>query len=306
MPARRTRQNAIQSILAGLAFVALGLAACGPSSLAGPTPAPGTIPVVAAENFYGDLLRQLGGGHVSVVSILSDPNVDPHLYESSLQNGIAVSRAELVVENGAGYDTWMDKLLAASPDPKRIVLVASDLSVRRLADNPHVWYSVEDMRALADAVTAALVKLDPAGRADFEAARAAFEQSLAPLDEKIAGLKARYAGTPVGLTETIFLYQSDPIGLNVVTPFDFQKAVADGNDPPASSVVTVNDQINRRAIRVLIYNAQTVTPLTTNLLEAAGKNGIPAVSVSETMPPGKTYQSWMLDQLNALQQALGG
>ena len=296
--------------------IAFGLSACGgfPSQTqvgtstpsAGGSSASRTISVVAAENFYGDIVQQLGAGHVSVVSILSDPNIDPHEYESSVQNGISVSKAQLVIQNGDDYDTWMDKLLSASPNPNRTVLVAANVADHKLPDNPHVWYGIDNIQTIAGAITAALEKIDPADRAAFDAASTAFDQSLLPLQQKIAELKSKYAGTPVGLTETIFLYQTGPIGLNVLTPFEYEKAIAEGNDPPADTVVTTNDQINQHLVKVLIYNIQTVTPLTTNLQDAARRNNIPIVSVSETMPSGKNYQGWMLDQLNALQLALGG
>jgi zinc/manganese transport system substrate-binding protein len=303
------RQTPIWVLLTGLLAVSLELGACS-SVVAQPsgsgTPTPSIVPVVAAENFYGDMVQQLGAGRVSVTSILSDPNVDPHEYESSVQNSVAVSKARLVIENGAEYDTWMDKLLAASPNPARINLVAADLAPRKLPDNPHVWYGVDNVQAVAQAITDALKKIDPSDGAAFDSALATFQQSLTPLQQKISALKAKYAGTPVGLTETIFLYQSEPMGLNVLTPFEFEKAIAEGNDPPASSVVTANDQITNHEVKVLIYNLQTVTPITTNLQAQAKQLNIPIVGVSETMPPGKTYQSWMLDQLNALEQALGG
>ncbi len=266
----------------------------------------GTISVVAAENFYGDIVQQLGAGHVSVVSILSDPNVDPHEFESSVQNGMEVSNAQLVIENGADYDTWMDKLLAASPNPNRIVLTAANVASDPLPDNPHLWYGIDNIQTIAQNITADLEKLDSAHKADYDAALTKFQSSLIPIQQKIAEIKNKYSGTPVGLTETIFLYQTQPIGLKVMTPFEFEKAVAEGNDPPADTVVTANDQITNREIKVLIYNVQTVTPITTNLQNEAKQNNIPIVPVSETMPAGKTYQSWMLDQLNDLEQALGG
>jgi zinc/manganese transport system substrate-binding protein len=283
------------------------LTACtGGAPSAGPAAAAsGVISVVAAENFYGDIVKQLGGSHVSVTSILSDPNIDPHEYESNVQNGIAVSKAQVVIQNGEGYDTWMDKLLSASPDPQRVVLVAANIAPGKLPDNPHVWYGMDNIQAIAREITNTLVKIDPADKAAFADNLSKFQQSLAPIQQKIADLKGKYAGTPVGLTETILLYQTGPIGLKVMTPFEFEKAVAQGNDPPADTVVTANDQINHHAIKVLIYNLQTVTPLTTNLQNEAQKAGIPIVAVSETMPVGKTYQQWMLDQLNALEQALG-
>jgi zinc/manganese transport system substrate-binding protein len=286
----------------------LGLSACvtaGSPASSGPS-ASNTITVVAAENFYGNIVEQLGAGHVSVVSILSDPNVDPHEYESSVQNGISVSKAQLVIQNGDDYDTWMDKLLSASPNPNRVVLVGANIANHKLTDNPHVWYGVDNIQDIAEAITAALEKIDPTNQAAFEAASTKFDQSLIPIQQKLSDLKSKYAGTPVGLTETIFLYQTGPIGLNVLTPFAYEKAIAEGNDPPADTVVTTNNQINQHLVKVLIYNVQTVTPVTTNLQNAAMKNNIPIVPVSETMPAGKTYQGWMLDQLNALQKALGG
>ncbi len=300
----------LRYLLMAVIFTAFGLSACGSVGASTPSTAGSsglpTISVVAAENFYGNIVQQLGAGHVSVVSILSDPNIDPHEYESSVQNGISVSKARLVIQNGDDYDTWMDKLLSASPNPNRIVLVAANIANHKLTDNPHIWYGIDNIQTIAGAITDALEKIDPADKAAFEAASTTFDQSLLPIQQKLSELKSKYAGTPVGLTETIFLYQTGPIGLNVLTPFEYEKAIAEGNDPPADTVVTTNNQINQRLVKVLIYNVQTVTPLTTNLQQAAIKNNIPIVPVSETMPRGKTYQGWMLDQLNALQKALGG
>ena len=282
------------------------LSACGGSSTATPggSSSPTGISVVAAENFYGDITRQLGGSHVSVTSILSDPNVDPHEYESNVQTAETVSKAQLVIENGLGYDTWMDQLLAASPKPGRIVLVAGNIANHKLTDNPHVWYGFDNVTTIAQAITGALKKLDSNDASTFDSNLASFKQSLTPLEQKISAINSKYAGTPVALTETIYLYQSTPEGLDVLTPFEFEKAIAEGNDPPADTVTTTNDQITRKQVKVLIYNVQTVTPITTNLQNEARSLNIPIVPVSETMPPAKTYQTWMMDQLNTLEQAL--
>jgi zinc/manganese transport system substrate-binding protein len=274
------------------------------ASTSGSAASPGVINVVAAENFYGDVVKQLGGDHVAVTSLLSDPNVDPHAYESSVQNGIAVSKAQLIVENGGGYDGWMDKLLSAAPSNNRVVLKGFDIAPHQLPDNEHVWYGIDNVQAIAQSITTTLKKLDPANSKTFDTNKQAFDRSLAQVTQKISELKAKYAGTPVGLTETIFLYQSQPIGLNVLTPFEFQKSIAESNDPPANTVVTVNNQVNQHQIKVLIYNAQTVTPLTTRLQDAARAKNIPIVPVTETMPAGKSYQQWMLAQLTALDHAL--
>jgi zinc/manganese transport system substrate-binding protein len=269
------------------------------------TDAPGgTIKIVAAEDFYGNIARQLGGDKVSVMSILSDPNVDPHEYESDVQDGIAITNANIVIENGLEYDTWMDKLLSASPNASRIVLTASALAPDPLPENPHVWYGIDNISAIAGAITDALIKTDPADAAFFQNNLKTFNDSLAPITAKMNEIKTQYAGTPVGLTETIYLYQTEPMGLNVLTPFTFEKAIAEGNDPSAQDMNTTDQQVTDKKIKVLIYDSQTITPITTNLQNAARANDIPIVPVSETMPPNDTYQTWMMDELNALATAL--
>lgn len=264
------------------------------------------IKVVAAENFYGNIVAQIGGGNVEVTNILSDPQVDPHEYESSVANAKAVTVAQLVVKNGGGYDGWMDKLLEASPNDERLLITAYDVAATRLEDNEHVWYSLDNMQVIARAVTDALKKLDGAHATEYENNKKKFDQSLATVQAKLETIKTRYANTPVGLTETIFLYQTGPMNLNVLTPFDFQKAVAESEDPPASAVATANNQVKKKEIKVLIYNEQTSNSLTTNLLNEARAQHISIVSITETMPTTKTYQQWMLDQLTALESALKG
>ncbi len=293
-----------------ISFIVLFLlSACGSNSPQSGSSSNGSssstvINVVAAENFYGDITKQLGGTHVAVTSILSDPNVDPHEYESNVQTAETVSKAQLVIENGLGYDDWMDKLLSASPNSGRVVLVAGNIADHKLPVNPHVWYGFDNVATIAQSITNALKSLVSADTSTFDNNLAAFKQSLAPLQQKISAIHSKYAGTPVALTETIYLYQSTPEGLKVLTPFEFEKAIAEGNDPPANTVVTTNDQITRKQVKILIYNVQTITPITTNLQNEARSLNMPIVPVSETMPPKKTYQTWMMDQLNNLEQAL--
>jgi zinc/manganese transport system substrate-binding protein len=264
----------------------------------------GTIKIVAAEDFYGNIAQQLGGDKVSVTSIVSNPNVDPHEYESDVQDGIAITNANIVIENGLQYDTWIDKLLSASPNASRIVLTAGTIVSDPLPTNPHVWYGINNISTIAGAVTDALIKTDPADAALFQNNLKTFNDSLAPITAKMNEIKTQYAGTPVGLTETIYLYQTEPMGLNVLTPFNFEKAVAEGNDPSAQDVNTTDQQVTGKKIKVLIYNSQTITPITTNLQNAAQANGIPIVPVTETMPPNDTYQTWMMDELTTLEAAL--
>jgi zinc/manganese transport system substrate-binding protein len=301
-----TKKNAIMSaaVIAAVIIIYFIVRSADPRRTAA-KPAPGGIVrIVAAENFYGGIAGQLGGNHASVVSILSDPNVDPHEYESNVQDGIAIADADIVIENGLQYDTWMDKLLSASPNPNRIVIVAGNVVPDRLPNNPHVWYGIDNISGIAGAITDALEKIDPADASFFRKNLAAFDGSLAPIRQKMGEIRSRYAGTPVALTETIYLYQTGPMGLNVLTPFDFEKAIAEGNDPPARSISVTNRQVSDRQVKVLIYNRQTVTPITTNLQNAARQNNIPVVPVTETMPRGLSYQTWMLNELDVLEQAL--
>ena len=298
------------SIWLSCAIIILFISACGGANSPGSSSStPGTsskvLNIVAAENFYGDIVKQLGGSHVSVTSILSDPNVDPHEYESNVQNAKLVATADLVIANGGGYDDWMDKLLSGSPNSSRVVLKGFDIAQVKLPSNEHVWYNLDNAQTIAQTITDKLKQLDTADAAAFDSNFQTFKQSLQPVQQKMAAIKAKYSGTPVGLTETIYLYQAVPLGLKVLTPFEFQKAMAEGNDPPADTVVTAENQILKKQIKVLIYNVQTTSQVTTKLQNEAQAQGIPVIPVSETMPPGKTYQSWMLGQLNTLEQGLG-
>jgi zinc/manganese transport system substrate-binding protein len=264
----------------------------------------GAIKIVAAEDFYGNIAQQLGGDKVSVTSIISNPDVDPHEYESSVQDGIAITNANIVIENGLQYDSWMDKLLSASPNAGRILIVAGNVAPNVLQENPHIWYGIDNISAIAGAIENALVKADPADATLFQNNLLTFNASLVPISTKIEDMRTQYGGTAVGLTETIYLYQTEPMRLGVLTPFSFEKAIAEGNDPSAQDVSIANKQIADKKISVLIYNSQTVTPVTTNLQNAARANGIPVVPVTEMMPPGDTYQGWIMDELNALDAAL--
>jgi len=262
------------------------------------------ISVVAAENFYGDIVGQIGGDKVSVVSVMSDPNVDPHEYESNVEDAKAIANASLVIANGGGYDDWMDKLLSASPNASRIVLKGFDLAVTKLPDNEHVWYNIDNAATIAKAIDKALAKLDPADSAFFRRNDQTFEQSLSKIKGAIRKIAAEYRGTPIGLTETIFLYQATPLGLKVLTPFEFQKAIAEGNDPPADAVVETENQIKQKKIKILVYNEQTISPVTTKAQDDAKEANVPVVGVTETMPVGESYQTWMLRQLEEVRIAL--
>ena len=294
--------GAISRTILGLGI----LMALGAPVASGAAAAPSRVAVVAAENFYGDLVGQIGGDHVAVTSIIVDPTVDPHEYEVSAKDGAAVANARLVIQNGLGYDSFMTRLLKASPSRDRKSIVVGSLMGRKDGDNPHVWYDPATMPRLAQVVAETLVGLDPANAASYRSWLGAFTASMKRLNDEVARLRARYAGTPVGATEPVFGYMSDALGLRVLTPRAFQKAVEEGEEPPAAAVAQMEDQLRTHRVRVLLYNLQTVTPITTKVRQRAKQLGIPVVGVTETEPPGKTYQQWMLGQLAQLDAALGG
>ncbi|TAM03010.1 MAG: cation ABC transporter substrate-binding protein [Paraburkholderia sp.] len=261
------------------------------------------IPVVAAENFYGDVVKQIGGARVDVTSILSNPDQDPHLFEASPKTARALQRARIVVYNGADYDPWMTKLLGATQGGERTIIVAADRVGKKAGDNPHLWYEPRTMPAVARAVSAALVAADPAHKSVYDANLAAFLASLKPIDAKVAALRARYRGVPVTATEPVFGYMSDALGLDMRN-LRFQLATMNDTEASASDIAAFERDVRERRVRVLIYNSQATGALTRRMLALAKDSKVPGVSVTETQPAGVTFQQWMLVQLDALDHAL--
>jgi zinc/manganese transport system substrate-binding protein len=264
------------------------------------------LTVVAAENFWGSLAGQLGGRLVHVTSIVSDPNADPHEYETSSADARAVAGADYVIVNGAGYDSWANRLLSAQPEPGRRVLTVSSFLGKPNGSNPHLWYDPSAVSAVVNRITADYEALEPAARSYFAARHTAVETALAPYRAELSSIRARFHGVAVASTESIFVYLARYLGLRLVSPPAFMEAVAEGVDPPASALATFEHQIQTRAFRVLVYNTQTVTPLTTQLRQQATSAGLAVVGISETLqPPGTTFQRWMLGELGKLARALG-
>jgi zinc/manganese transport system substrate-binding protein len=261
------------------------------------------VPVVAAENFYGGVVEQLGGSHVAVTSILSNPDQDPHLFEASPSTARALSAARLVIYNGAAYDTWIDKLLAASPSPGRSALVAATLIDKKDGDNPHLWYAPQTMPAVAKAITAFLKKTDPANQADYDSRLSQFLVSLEPLQAKIAALRAKYDGIPVTSTEPVFGYMAEALGL-AMRNLPLQIATMNDTEPSAANIAAFENDLRGHHVKVLIYNSQASDQLTRRMLALARTSGIPVVEVTETQPAGKNYEQWMVAQLDALGDAL--
>jgi zinc/manganese transport system substrate-binding protein len=263
------------------------------------------VQIVAAENFYGDVVRQLGGDHVAVTSILSNPDEDPHMFEASPKTARALQNAALVVYNGADYDPWMDKLLGASKGNGRTTIVAAQLTGKKSGDNPHLWYDPATMPVVAKAVSAYLVQTDPAHKSDYDARLQTFLTSVKPIDDKVAALKSQYKGVPVTATEPVFGYMSDAIGLDMRNP-KFQLAVMNDTEPSASDIAAFEKDLKERRVHVLIYNSQATEALTKRMLKVAHDARVPSISVTETLPAGKTFQTWMSSQLDTLGSALKG
>ena len=264
-----------------------------------------SIRVVAAENFWGSLVTQLGGSRVSVTSVVTDPNMDPHDYQSSASTARAFAIAQYVIVNGAGYDGWAAGLLSANPTNGRMVLTVAGLLGKHEGDNPHFWYSPADVATVADRITKDLSAIDAADSRYFAQRRAALETALQPYHARIASIKQQYAGRRIASTENIFVYMASALGLDLISPPEFMKAVAEGNDPPAGSVAAFRQQLQRHEVTVLVYNRQTATDVTSTMQQLAALQHIPSVGVDETLrPPGATFQDWMVAQLTDLMSAL--
>jgi zinc/manganese transport system substrate-binding protein len=296
-------------LASALAVLALAAAGCGSSGAGGAhDTANGTtvINAIGAENEYANVLGQIGGRYVHVSSILNNPNTDPHTFEASPQVAQEVSAAQLIVQNGVGYDTFMNKIESASPDPSRkVIIVQNLLGLPDNTPNPHLWYSPKTMPAAAKAMAADLSALLPAHKAFFQANLVKFDKSLTPWFDAIAAFKAKYPNTPVATTEPVADYMLQAAGTDNLTPFTFQADIMNGVDPAPEDIALENGFFTQHKVKVFCYNQQVVDALTTSIRETALKAGVPVVAVYETMPtPGYDYQSWMLAEVTALQKAV--
>ncbi len=265
----------------------------------------GGIAVVAAENVYGDLARQVGGPFVSVTSILSNPDQDPHLFEADPSTARALKAARVTISNGADYDPWMDKLLKADPAPGRTEIVAAVLVGTKPGDNPHLWYDPAVLRALAGDLASKLAVADPPHAAAFATNAAAFAASLGAVDAKVAAMKAKFAGRPVTASEPVFGYMAGLLGLDMRNTA-FQMAVMNDTEPSPSQVAAFEDDLKGHKVAAMIYNSQADDRAVKRLVQIARDSHVPVVGVTETEPAGLTYQAWMLKQLDALDRALSG
>jgi zinc/manganese transport system substrate-binding protein len=285
--------------------VAIAAAACTNGSAAADSAHGPVISAIGAENQYANVLGQIGGRYVHVTSILQDPNTDPHSFEASPRVAQEVAAAQLIVQNGAGYDTWLTRIESASPNPSRKVIVAQHvLGLPGSTPNPHLWYDTATMPAVAKAIASGLAALQPAHRAYFRARLTAFDRSLRPWLDTIARFKARYPGTRAATTEPVADYLLTAMGIENLTPFRFQADIMNGVDPSPQDIALENGLLSQHKVKIFAYNQQVTSALTTSIRQSARKAGVPVVGVYETMPPGFTYQSWMLAEANAVQKAV--
>ena len=285
----------------GLAALAAGSVLAGPGSTAGG----GTVQVVAAENFWGSIAAQLGGDRVHVTSVIANPATDPHDYEPTAVDARAFAIAQLVIVNGVGYDPWAPKLLAANPVGGRLTLTVGDAVGIEAGGNPHRWYSPPNVQQVIAAIVADYKRLDPRAAAYYDQRRTAFETRLAAYKAEIATIRKKYAGTPVGASESIFAPLAQALGLKLVTPASFLRAISEGTDPTAKDVTTIDRQIARHQIKVWVVNSQNSTPDIQRLTDAARARGIAVTAITETLTPATaTFQAWQVAQLRALRAAL--
>jgi zinc/manganese transport system substrate-binding protein len=261
------------------------------------------VGIVAAENVYGDIARRIGGSRVAVLSILNNPNQDPHLFEATPAVIREIANARIVVANGANYDPWMQKVLDATPRPERRVITVAAIAGRTTGDNPHLWYDPATIPALAKALAGELGEADPAHKAEYDMRLQAFLASLLPLEQKIADMRAKYAGLPVTATEPVFSYMAKAIGLTVRNE-RFQAAVMNETEPAARDLAAFEDDLKNANVDVLLYNRQVTGRLADRLLDVARQANVPVVGVTETEPANTGYADWMLEELGELERAL--
>jgi zinc/manganese transport system substrate-binding protein len=310
------RRRTLLAVPAASVLLALLAAGCGSgssagssssaSALSGEDSSNATISAVGAENEYANVIEQIGGKYVKVTAVESNPNTDPHTFEASPSVAEAVSAASLLIENGVGYDTYMEKIESASPNSSRKVInVQKLLGLPASTPNPHLWYKPETMPAVAKALVSDLSSLQPAHAAYFRANDAAFEASLKPWLKALAQFSKRYPSTPVATTEPVADYMLEAVGTKNLTPFSLQADIMNGTDPAPQLVTLQNGLLSGHKVKVFVHNQQVTDSLTESFVQAAKAAGIPVVGVYETMPtPGYDYQSWMLSEVKALEKAI--
>jgi zinc/manganese transport system substrate-binding protein len=298
----RSPVRVLPALVAGLGLLVAGCGESASSSVG----SSGKLQVAAAENFWGSIASQLGGSRVAVSSIIVNPSTDPHAYEPTASDGITLARSKIAIVNGVGYDSWAPKLIAANPNSSRVVLNVGNLRDLKDGDNPHQWYSPSSVQRVIGEVVADYKRLDPKGAAYYDQRRQSFETlDLAQYNRLRGEIRSRYAGVPIGYSESIFQPLGQDLGLKLITPYGFAKAIAEGTDVTAADRQTVDMQAQKREIRVWVYNSQNATPDVQRVNQIARAAHIPITTVTETLAPASaSFEQWQAAELGSLLQAL--
>lgn len=265
----------------------------------------GKITVVAAENFYGDIAAQIGGDRVNVISIMNNPDQDPHLFETAPSVARQIADARIVLVNGAGYDAWMDRLMAAAPRRGRTVINAAALVGAKAGGNPHLWYAPATMPAVAKAIAATLTQADSAHAAQYGARLKTVLAQLDRITQRTAQIRAKHQGKPVTATEPVFGLMAEALGLTMRNE-RFQLSMMNDTEPSARDVAAFEDDLKNQNVKALIYNKQVSEKLTERLLAIAKQAKVPVVGVTETKPANVSFVDWVLSEMDALDKALTG
>lgn len=259
--------------------------------------------IVAAENMYGDIAKQIGGMHVDVTTILSNPDQDPHSFELTPSVGYALTKAQLVIINGVGYDAWADRLLSHQTQNRPKIILAQDILGKKMGDNPHLWYDIDGMQKLSQYLAKQYIDLMPENRNLFEANLAQFSNQLTQIKKRIETIKSHHLGLFVAATEPVCGIMVEKLGFEMGEQ-NFQWVIMNGGEPSPRQVAQFEDDLRQKKIKLLFYNAQVITPETDRLKQIANQANIPIIGVSETMPEGMSYQQWMNDTLSKIEAAL--
>lgn len=259
--------------------------------------------IVAAENMYGDIAKQIGGMHVDVTTILSNPDQDPHSFELTPSVGYALTKAQLVIINGVGYDAWADRLLSHQTQNRPKIILAQDILGKKMGDNPHLWYDIDGMQKLSQYLAKQYIALMPENRNLFETNLAQFSNQLTQIKKRIETIKSHHLGLFVAATEPVCGIMVEKLGFEMGEQ-NFQWVIMNGGEPSPRQVAQFEDDLRQKKIKLLFYNAQVITPETDRLKQIANQANIPIIGVSETMPEGMSYQQWMNDTLSKIEAAL--
>lgn len=294
----------MKRLLAGIsvALLAIFAVACGSNGAAKQSSSNGSkIQVVASLDFYGEVAKAVGGNKVSVQSIINNPAVDPHDYEPTTKVGKSVASADLVVASGIGYDGWMDKVVKSADKSKNYLRVADDLMNKKEGDNEHIWYDPRTMPKLANTLADKFAKKDPADKATFKANAKKYIASLDDLDTLINKLKSKVNGQLVDVSEPVFGYALDYLGYKV-NDDHFSKSTEDGTDYSAKDIHGIETDIKEKKIAFFVNNIQASSKTVNQLVKLAEQNNVPVLKVTETLPKGKNYRTWMTSQYQQLEK----